>query len=196
VSGQFRWVPVDRWLPAGMPRPPAAQARVELVRRWLAAFGPATVADLKWWTGWTVGDLRRALTQIDPVEVDMDGEPGIVLPTDDREPVPAVEPWVALLPGLDPTVMGWQRRGWYLGDHGRRLFDTNGNAGPTVWCDGRIVGGWAQRRDGSVAVELLEDVGAEATAAIHAEAERLTGWLGPTRITPRFRTPLERLLTA
>src|SRR5215470_930500 len=194
VSGQFRWAPADRWLPDGMPRLPEAQARVELVRRWLTAFGPATVADLKWWTGWSVGEVRRALAQIDPAEVDMDGEPGIMLPDD--EPVLAGEPWVALLPALDPTVMGWQRRDWYLGEHGRKLFDTNGNAGPTIWCDGRIVGGWAQRRDGEVAVELLEDTGADATTAIYAEAERLSSWLGPTRITPRFRTPLERLLTA
>lgn len=196
ISGQFRWAPADRWLPEGMPRLPHAQARVELVRRWLATFGPATVADIKWWTGWTLGDVRRALTQIDPAEVDMDGEPGIMLPSDDPEPGAAGEPWVALLPALDPTVMGWQRRDWYLGDHGRKLFDTNGNAGPTIWCDGRIVGGWGQRRDGEIVVEFLEDVGADATAAIHAEAERLSNWLGPIRITPRFRTPLERLLTA
>lgn len=196
VSGQFRWVPADRWLPEGIPRLPHAQAKVELVRRWLATFGPATVTDIKWWTGWTLSEVRRALTQIDPTEVDMDGEPGILLPADNQEPDAAGEPWVALLPALDPTVMGWQRRYWYLGDHVGKLFDTNGNAGPTIWCDGRIVGGWAQRRDGEIVVEFLEDVGADATAAIRAEAERLTNWLGPIRITPRFRTPLERLLTA
>ena len=52
--------------------------------------------------------------------------------------------------------------------------------------------GWAQRRDGQVAVRLLEDVGAD---AVDAAADRLASWLGPTRVTPRFRTPLERELT-
>jgi hypothetical protein len=42
----------------------------------------------------------------------------------------------------------------------------------------------------------LEDVGAEAIAAIDAEAARLTAWLGPARVTPRFRTPLERELSS
>ena len=216
VSSQFRWAPVDRWFPDGMPQLPEAEARVDLVRRYLTGFGPATVADVKWWTGWNVGDVRRALAALDPVEVDLDGEPGIALAGDtepddtvinsainsepiNSEPInsePTAEPWIALLPALDPTTMGWQRRHWYLGDHGPRLFDTNGNAGPTVWCDGRVVGGWAQRRDGEVVVRLFDDIGAEATAAVQAEAERLTGWLGAARVTPRFRTPLERELTA
>jgi Winged helix DNA-binding domain len=194
ISGQFRWAPVQAWLPGGMPALDPEPARVELVRRWLARFGPGTVADLKWWTGWTMRDLKRALAEIDPVEVDLDGEPGLVLPQD-LAPEPPPEPWVALLPALDPTVMGWQRRGWYLGEHGPILFDTNGNAGPTVWWEGRIVGGWAQRRDGEVVYRLLADAGSDAAAAVHAEAERLTEWLGPVRVTPRFRTPLERELT-
>ena len=195
VSSQFRWAPVERWLPGGMPRLPEQAARAELVRRYLAAFGPATVADVKWWTGWNLGDVKRALGHLDPVEVDLDGEPGIVLPGD-PEPDGPHEPWVALLPALDPTVMGWQGRHWYLGEHGPTLFDSNGNAGPTVWCDGRVVGGWVQRRDGEVVVQLLEDAGTEASVAVQAEAERLANWLGPARVVPRFRTPLERSLGA
>ena len=91
--------------------------------------------------------------------------------------------------------MGWRERAWYVGAHTAALFDRSGNIGPTVWWDGRIVGGWAQRKDGEIAVRLLEDVGAEAAAAIAAEAQRLREWIGPgTIVTPRFRTPLEREL--
>lgn len=54
--------------------------------------------------------------------------------------------------------------------------------------------GWADR-DGEVAVRLLEDIGADAVAAVEAEAADLATWLGPARVTPRFRTPLERELT-
>jgi hypothetical protein len=39
------------------------------------------VADLRWWTGWTAAQVKAALTAIGPVEVDMDGEVGLVLRT-------------------------------------------------------------------------------------------------------------------
>ena len=108
---------------------------------------------------------------------------------------PAPPPWAALLPALDPTAMGWRERDWYVGEHAAALFDRSGNIGPTAWWDGRIVGGWAQRENGEIAVRLLEDVGAEAAAAITAEAGRLAQWIGPgARLKPRFRTPLEREL--
>jgi hypothetical protein len=195
VSGQYRWSVVHAWLPDGVPPWSLREAQAELVRRWLRGFGPATIADLKWWTGLPMGQVRRAVAETGAVEVDLDGTPGLVLP-DDLDPVPAPEPWVALLPALDPTTMGWAGRDFYLGPHRPALFDRNGNAGPTIWLDGHVVGGWAQRATGEVVLRLLEDVGADATAAIEAEAARLTAWLTPLRVTPRFRTPLERELIA
>ncbi len=195
TSSQYRWSPMSSWLPEELARPTAEEARIELCRRWLGAFGPAPLTDLKWWTGLTLGQVRKAVLGLDVTEVDLDGAPGIVL-TADLAPTPAPDPWVALLPSLDPTTMGWQQRDWYLGGHAKTLFDTNGNAGPTVWSDGRVVGGWAQRKTGEVVVQLLEDVGADATAAVEAEAARLTAWLGDVRVTPRFPTPLQRRLTA
>ena len=195
ISGQYRWSLIQSWLPGGMAEWSTGAAQAELVRRWLAAFGPGTVADLRWWTGLTAGEVKRALATVGAVEVDLDGVPGLVL-ADDLAPPPAAEPWVALLPALDPTVMGWSGRAWYLGEHGPTLFDRNGNAGPTVWWDGRIVGGWGNRKDGEIAVRLLEDVGADGVAAVEAAAGRLADWLGTVRVTPRFRTPLERELTA
>ncbi len=195
ISSQYRWSPIEAWLPAGIPEIPADDARAALVEHWLRAFGPAPLSDLRWWTGWTVGEVRKALAPLGVTEVDLDGTTGLVM-TDDLEPVAPPEPWAALLPALDPTPMGWQERGWFLGDHGPALFDRNGNIGPSVWWDGRIVGGWAQRKDGEIAVRLLDDVGADARAAIDREAVRTAAWYGDVRAIPRFRTPLERELTS
>jgi hypothetical protein len=201
ISSQYRWSPIEKWLPEGIAPMPADEARAELVRQWLRAFGPAPVTDVKWWTGWTMGEVRKALGMLDVAEVDLPDEragtsTGVILADDLDSPVPEHEPWAALLPALDPTPMGWQERGWFLGEHAPRLFDRSGNIGPTVWWDGRIVGGWAQRPDGGIAVRLLEDAGADARAAIDAEAERIGAWCGDVRVTPRFRTPLERELSS
>jgi hypothetical protein len=67
--------------------------------------------------------------------------------------------------------------------------------GPTIWSNGRIVGGWGQPESGEVRYKLLEDIGAEASAAMEAEAARWTAWLAGVRVTPRFRSPLERELS-
>jgi hypothetical protein len=76
------------------------------------------------------------------------------------------------------------------------LFDRNGNAGPTIWLDGRVVGGWAQRRDGTVVTRLLEDVGRTTARAIDAAASDLATWFGDVRVTTRFSNPLEKELVA
>ncbi|MEU1982711.1 winged helix DNA-binding domain-containing protein [Nocardia sp. NPDC019395] len=194
-SSQYSWAPVESWLPARIDELGAEEARTELVRQWLRSFGPAPIGDIKWWTGWPLAQVRKALAGLETVEVDLDGTPGILL-ADDLEPVAAPQPWAALLPALDPTPMGWQARDWYLGEHRPQLFDRSGNIGPSIWYDGRIVGGWAQRKDGEIVTRLLEDIGADARALVAAEAERAAGWYGDIRPIPRFRTPVERELTA
>ncbi|GAB2958095.1 winged helix DNA-binding domain-containing protein [Saccharothrix stipae] len=189
LSTQFRWAPATPW-----PEVDPAHARAELARRWLASYGPGTEADLKWWTGWNLGHTRAALAAAGAVPVELSTGTGHALP-DDLDPVEDPEPWAALLPALDPTPMGWQARDWYLpARHRPRLFDTAGNVGPTVWWNGAVVGGWAQRADGGLVWELFEDVGADARAAIGREADRLTSWIGGARVIPRFRTPLEKEL--
>jgi Winged helix DNA-binding domain len=207
TSSQFTWSAAGE-----QPVLPPEVARAELARRWLRAFGPAQVSDLQWWTGWTAGQTRKALSGLDLAEVDLDGAPGVMLADDAPDPdntgpeyprqeypgQESTEPWAALLPALDPTAMGWRERAWYVGEHAAALFDRSGNIGPTAWWDGRIVGGWAQRKDGEISVRLLEDIGAEGAAAITGQAERLGEWIRRdlgTRITPRFRTPLERELS-
>jgi hypothetical protein len=69
------------------------------------------------------------------------------------------------------------------------MFDTTGNIGPSIWADGRIVGGWGQAENGEVRYELLDDVGTETAAAIESEADRWTKWLAGVRVAPRGRRP-------
>ena len=91
--------------------------------------------------------------------------------------------------------MGWKERAWYLAGHGPALFDRNGNVGPTVWLDGRIVGGWGQRPDHRIDYRILEEVDADAARLIEERAQELTGWLDGVAVTPRFRAPLEQELS-
>ncbi|MEM7288083.1 MAG: winged helix DNA-binding domain-containing protein [Actinomycetota bacterium] len=190
----YTWQVRADWLGEEPPPPDPAEARAELVRRWLATFGPGTMTDLKWWTKWKVAEVTEALAATGAVHVDLEDGTGWVLP-DDVDPVEPGPAWAALLPSLDPTPMGWKERDWFLGPHEAPLFDRNGNIGPTVWIDGRIVGGWSQRPNGEIVTELLEDVGTDHRALVDVEAERLAACIGDTVVKPSFPTPLQKQLS-
>lgn len=191
TSRQHSWEPAAAWWPGGIAPLDPPQARARLVEEHLRRFGPATEADVVWWTGWAKGVAQEALAAVDTVE----HAGGLVL-SSDATPVEPVAPAAVLLPALDPTPMGWKERAWFLPEDPRPLYDTNGNVGPTVWWGGEVVGGWAVRQDGTVVTELLVDRGAEASQAVAAAAGSLEARLDGAVVVPSFRTPLERRLAA
>jgi hypothetical protein len=194
INGQYRWAATHAWSPVFSEPLDPRTAAATLARSWLRAYGPGTRGDLQWWAGWTVATTRQALADVGAVEVELAEGPGYVLP-DDVDPAAPAEPSVALLPGLDPSTMGWKQRDFHLDPaHGPLLFDRNGNGGATIWVDGRIVGGWAQRADGTIALRVLADIGAERLAEVEQAAHELERLLGDVRFTPRFPAPLHTQL--
>ena len=189
TTSRPRWVPTADWLDRGLAAP--AESYSVLVRRWLRTFGPATAADVKWWFGSTLTATRKALGDIGAVEVELDTGPGYAL-GDDVETEPEAPPSAALLPGLDVTTMGWFDRDWYVGEHRNQVFDRSGNAGPTAWWNGRVVGGWYQDEAARVHLQLLDDPGRDGRRALTRRAAELTSWLDGVRIKPRFPSPLSK----
>ncbi len=184
-----RWTLARHWLGDGPQPANAADGYRALVHRWLRTFGPGNEDDLVWWLGATKTAVRAALAELAAVEVSLDdGRNGWLAP-DDLDEAPDPGPWVALLPVLDPTVMGWHVRDFYLGPHGHLLFDAQGNAGTTVWVDGRVVGCWVQDSAGVVELRLLERVPARAQRDLRSEASRLTAWLDGSRVPTGWRSP-------
>lgn len=190
-----RWVRPEAWLgdvPAPLAEP---EAYAVLVDAWLRTFGPGTEDDVVWWFGATKGAVRRALADAGAVAVALeDGRPAWLAADDpwlagERT---EVAPWAALLPVLDPTVMGWKERDFYLGEHRAALFDRNGNGGTTAWWDGRVVGCWTQDGDGTVAVRPVVPLPPEARDALRGEAARLTAWLEGTRVGTVYPSPAMR----
>ncbi len=171
-------------------RPSVEEGRLWLVQRYLDRFGPVTTADIRWWTGLTAAQVRKALDALDVEAVAVDDGEAWILP---GQLLPEAL-GVCLLPGLDPTPMGYKERSWFLGNHGGVLFDRNGNVGPTIWVDGRIVGGWAVDGEGEVHTRLLERVSEARQDEVEQRARALQEWLNGVPVTPRFRTPLEREL--
>ena len=185
------WTLTTTWL-GEQPMPMSArEGYAELVRRYLATFGPATEADIVWWLGSTKTVVSAALGDVAALPVELDsGATGFVLPGDEREEVDAGG-WAALLPVLDPTVMGWKERGFYLDPAYRPyLFDTNGNAGTTAWLDGRIVGAWVQRGDARVQVVPSASLTGRDLARLEVEADRFTEFLDGVVISSVYKSQL------
>ena len=195
TSRHHRWEPVDRWWPDGIPKLDPGDSQRALARRWLDRFGPATVEDLRWWTGWNKSTVRGVLNELPIDEVDLHGHAGIALSADTGDgDANDAGPCATLLPALDPTPMGWKDRAWFLDVDPHLVFDRAGNIGPTLWWDGRIIGSWAVAGDGEVRTVMISDEGTDAATAVDAEAARLQQRLDGTVIVPAIRTQLERSL--
>jgi hypothetical protein len=193
INGAYTYTAADTWLDGGLGDLDTRAAARELALRWLHTFGPATSRDLQWWTGWTVATTKRALADVGAVEVRVDGGAAYVAPGDEAEEPPA-QSWAALLPGLDPTTMGWKERDWYLPDPAAAAFDRMGNAGPTIWVDGRVVGAWAQTPTGELRTHLFERLAPPQQEAVDERLTALAAVIGPTRFTVRFPSPVSTAL--
>lgn len=184
------WTTTDSWWHGDVPDVLESGAGyAQLVDRWLWSYGPGTVDDIAWWLGATKAIARTALDDLGARPVSLENGSLAWLRPDDLDVVDDPEPWVALLPLLDPTVMGWKQRDFFLGDHAPHLFDSAGNAGTTVWVDGRVVGVWVQDATGSVQLRLLEDVPSSARDALNIETRRLTEWLNGQRVFTVYPSP-------
>ena len=62
-----------------MPSIDRAEACADLLRRWLRTFGPATLTDIRWWTGWTARLTKGTLEALGAVDVSLDESTGYVL---------------------------------------------------------------------------------------------------------------------
>ena len=114
-------------------------ALATLARRYLAGYGPATAADLAWWSGLPLGTARRALAALGWVETagDLLALPGTL----DTPPPPA--PPALLLAAFDTTMLGYRTRAPLVApDDDRRILPGGGMLRPAVLIDGIAAGTW------------------------------------------------------
>ena len=156
----------------------ATAARVELVRRYLAAFGPATRADIAAWSGMPVRDFAAALDALEPLRRLRDeyGRELLDLP---RAPLPRPETPAPprFLPKWDNVLLGFADRRRMLSDeHRRNVVMRNGDVAQTFLVDGFVAGLWRVEKR-QVVLESFAPLSRSARGAVEAEAARLEAWL-------------------
>jgi hypothetical protein len=156
------------------PRP----ARVELVRRYLGAFGPATRADIAEWSGLRVRDIDPALEALEPLRrfSDERGRELLDLP---RAPLPAGDSSapVRFLPRFDNLVLSPADRTRVIADEYRgTVIHGGGMVESTFVVDGFVAGMWRVEK-GRVLVEPFAPIPRLWRRAVEDERARLESWL-------------------
>lgn len=172
AGGVTRYAAAESWLggrleAAGLP---------EVIRRYLAAFGPATVADVQAWCGLTrLREVTDSMTGL----VRLCGENGaelLDLP-DAPRPDPGVEAPVRFLPDFDNLVLSYAERGRIVPEaHRKSLFLRNGIVPGSFLVDGTVAGTW-RADDGVVTVSLWGRLTAAQAAEVEEEGALLAAFL-------------------
>ncbi|MGW6375860.1 winged helix DNA-binding domain-containing protein [Rhodococcus sp. NPDC055112] len=178
-SGQPVCTTLERWTDAPLSEP----VPDEIILRYLAAYGPASVADAQAWSGLTrLGEVFDRLRPGLRVFVDEDGAELFDLP-DAPRPDPAGSLPPRILAPFDSVLLGHANRSRVLADEHRKVvFTVNGIVKPTVLVGGQVAGFvtvTAKKRSAAVEIATFAPLAKGATSALEAEAQRLLEFAHP-----------------
>jgi hypothetical protein len=171
----FRGSPLLR--PAEHELPPKDEAAAHLVRRYLAAFGPATRADVSAWSGVPIRDLAASLESMRLRSFrDKNGRELLDLPraplADASTPAPP-----RLLPRWEELLLAHKNRSRVLPDEYRKtVIALNGDVNQAFLVDGFVAGAWRHEGD-RVMLEAFAPLPRAARRELEEEARRLAAWL-------------------
>lgn len=127
-SNRLTYALWQSWVGSPPPRIDAAEARQELARLYVDAYGPVTADDLRWWAGWNVAETNSAVAG---VNLAREGKAAGLLDG------------VRLLPVWDVLMVAYQDRSrLFAAEHSPLFYDRFGNATSVVYDRGRVVGVW------------------------------------------------------
>ncbi|MEU8385151.1 winged helix DNA-binding domain-containing protein [Streptosporangium sp. NPDC048865] len=188
VGGQAAHTTAEAWLGRSQDERPSAE---EAIRRYLAAYGPATVMDVQQWSGMTrLGEVVRGMDLRGFVTED--GAELFDLPEASR-PDPGTSAPVRYLAEFDNTLLSFaQRTRTRITDeeHRGRIFTVNGIIKATVLVDGFVRGMWKvtrSRGEAVLEVELFAPVSAGERAELEAEGARVLGFVAPAATSRDIR---------
>ncbi|MCL4301440.1 MAG: winged helix DNA-binding domain-containing protein [Anaerolineae bacterium] len=190
LTKELRYAPLAAWYPELdlSTAPSEAEAQAALVQAYLAAFGPASEADISFWTGFGKSETARAVGALaaKTTLVLVEGIPGMLLLLKAQAETlqaaqPPAQPTVSILPADDPfTTAHRASRSRYFGDQKlqRHVFSSAGAAEPAIVVNGQIVGLWAWTGS-QLTWRLLVEVDPALLPLIQTEIQRIGAFIQP-----------------
>lgn len=181
-------VRVDQWLPK-MKNIPEAEAQPILFRRFLRAYGPATVRDFAKWTGLPMRTARAAMEPVkhDLLEVEVEGRSALILRQDEEQLLKSAldEPVLRLLPNFDTYLLAHAEKDHLVErQHYKKVYRNQGWISPVVLLNGKVIGTWSLARPAKRAatlwrleIEPFEKLSASLMKRVGAEADSLGKFL-------------------
>lgn len=176
------FIRLDQWLPKLKPKQiPATEAQCALFRKYLRAYGPATLTDFAHWSGISMQEVKplRTLVESEVAEIPGDKKNCLLL----REDVavlnsgPAAKASIRLLPNFDSYLLAHRDKDHLLSaNHYKRVYRNQGWISPVLLIDGAVAGVWSYKPQGkrlSVEIEPFGMLAKAERAGIEQEAERL-----------------------
>lgn len=182
-GNEIVFIRTDHWLPKLMHKPMSTtEAQCALLRKYLRAYGPATLHDFAHWAGLPLQEVKPLLPLVEAELAEVPGDKNSCFLL--REDVPALnrrsrkEPCVRLLPHFDSYLLAHRAKDHLLSaQHYKRVYRNQGWISPVVLIDGAIAGVWSHKLQGKkllVEIEPFGKLSRTARAGIEREAECLT----------------------
>ncbi len=182
-GAEVTFVRVDHWLPKQKPFA-EREAKQILLRRYLAAYGPATQRDFSRWSGIPMSEVQPLWESLEKefVRVCVEGHQASLLRQDLKHVAkPSRQPVLRLLPGFDPYLLGHAEKEHLVdSSYYKRVYRNQGWISPVVLLDGRAIGTWFCARRGkrlSLKVEPFGKFSPIIRAGIEEEAASWGGFL-------------------
>ncbi|MCY3779075.1 MAG: winged helix DNA-binding domain-containing protein [Chloroflexi bacterium] len=180
VDGDLNYALLDEWLPSEALAQRPADPPAEFARRYLAAYGPATPADFKRWSGLGASQVKAAWAAIAPECVPVtipDGEALMLERQLDQLEAPTSEPTLRLLPRYDNYLLGYESRAFMVAEaFAKRVHPGGGLIRACLLVDGEAVANWKlekQRAGVRVFVEPFEALDQSLLPYLEAEVQSL-----------------------
>ncbi|MDE2775303.1 MAG: winged helix DNA-binding domain-containing protein [Chloroflexota bacterium] len=184
VDGDLTYTLLDEWLRAAQPARQPDNPLAHFARRYLAAYGPATMADFKRWSGLPAAQVKQAWAAISAECLALslpDGEALILERHLEQLEAPPNEPTVRLLPRYDNYLLGYASRVFMVdAAYAKQVHPGGGLIRACLFVDGEAKANWKleKRRAGlRVVVEPFEALERSIFPSLEAEVESLGRFL-------------------